>query len=377
MTVARPGTGRVSWLLRRLTTLVAAPVLFLGAVEMAVRATSHWLPIQPLFFHTTTEPPGYDLKAGARSAYWHGDRVVTVDIDDRGQRAVPHEPPTVAPVRVHVVGDSQVFGWGLSDDETIPTRLQRRLGPNFWVFNHGVPGYGPIAYARLLGRLPPGELAVVVHTEYNDFYDSYSPSIQTVARHGVLVPDSFPGRNLPGWILTSHIFTRLFELKQRVLHPKDPLPMGFHPLNLAASRVLRTRIDALYEEHRRSLGRRLLFCTIPWDARVAPNRLRNYLPRLEKPDRLVGLPDDCRLDLAFLSSPHPDALYLKDDHHLSPLGADLVAEHLATRIVAIAGGPESPTQGTGGVSAPRLMPAQVDTVGGNRRPASRGGGGGR
>jgi hypothetical protein len=63
---------------------------------------------------------------------------------------------------VFVIGDSQVFGWGLADAETIPARSQARVGPRCRFVNLGVPGYGPFAYADALRKLPEGASALVV-----------------------------------------------------------------------------------------------------------------------------------------------------------------------------------------------------------------------
>jgi hypothetical protein len=352
--------------LYRLITLVAGIVLPLGAVEMGLRAYAGWRPIAPWFFRPTPELPGYGLQPDCRVDYWHGGRVITVSTDHRGRRIVPHAPASGVPTMVHFVGDSQAFGWGLSDEETIPAQLQRRLGPEYRVINHGVPGYGPIAFKLRLTDIPGEDLVVVVHFEQNDLSDTYTDASYSLVRRGGLVPRTFLGRNLPGPVLTSHTFAKLIELKILVSDWRKPLPIGFNPLSQVAARVLRYRVDALYEGQRELRGNRLLFCNIPWDGLIVPSRLASYQPRLERPRRLVGLPDDCALDSVFLAHPRPDTLYLEDDSHLSPLGAGLVAEQLAPRIIRMADGVEGAPAGAARreAAAPPRYLRKPDPVGG-------------
>lgn len=102
------------------------------------------------------------------------DKVVTVD--DESARITPASASVARPSRtVLVLGDSETFGQGLSDEETWPNRLQARLlarGFGDVVVRHfGVPGINIDQYAARLRRLAPslrpGD-AVMVGVTWND-----------------------------------------------------------------------------------------------------------------------------------------------------------------------------------------------------------------
>ena len=105
------------------------------------------------------------------------------NIDERGMRRVP-----IADIvknsknRVFVIGDSQTFGFGLSDGETWPARLQVLLNEQYagryLVENLGVPGINISQYfARINGivkhALQPGD-RVLIGVTWNDFHTASS-----------------------------------------------------------------------------------------------------------------------------------------------------------------------------------------------------------
>ena len=74
-----------------------------------------------------------------------------VSVNQRGLRGA--EIAAQAPQgvrRVVVVGDSSVYGHGVSDSETFASQLQDRLGDQFEVINAGVPGYSTEQSMNLL-----------------------------------------------------------------------------------------------------------------------------------------------------------------------------------------------------------------------------------
>jgi len=84
---------------------------------------------------------GYSLADGTfkiREPGWNG---ATITIR-QGVRANPNFEPASAVGAILAVGDSFVFGDQVSDDETWPALLERRL--NRRVVNGGVSGYGPL-----------------------------------------------------------------------------------------------------------------------------------------------------------------------------------------------------------------------------------------
>jgi lysophospholipase L1-like esterase len=59
---------------------------------------------------------------------------------------------------VLMIGDSFTFGWGLTDEETWPRRVEQRLRdaePKVRIFNLGRPGYGPGGYVEVARRAVP------------------------------------------------------------------------------------------------------------------------------------------------------------------------------------------------------------------------------
>lgn len=94
-------------------------------------------------------------------------------INADGTRHVPCAPPPgTAATRVFLLGDSQTFGFGLSDDESWPNRLQCALGRDVRVINMGVHGTNIDQYVKrgltqVRGELSPGNI-VVVGVTWND-----------------------------------------------------------------------------------------------------------------------------------------------------------------------------------------------------------------
>ena len=102
-------------------------------------------------------------------------------INSRGFRG--GEWPEPVKGEVIVVGDSQVFGLGVEEDETFPAQLAKRSGRQ--VLNAGVPTYGPgeyLAVARRLVTQRPGAHVLLVFNVANDFFELSRPN---TTRHAV------------------------------------------------------------------------------------------------------------------------------------------------------------------------------------------------
>jgi lysophospholipase L1-like esterase len=86
---------------------------------------------------------GYDGLPNVRGRF-HGHTVTHNSHGNRGPEAAFAKPAGVR--RVVVMGDSQAWGYGVDDDETIPAQLARALdevgGARHEVLNLGVGGYG-------------------------------------------------------------------------------------------------------------------------------------------------------------------------------------------------------------------------------------------
>lgn len=134
--------------------------------------------------------------------------------------------PDGDPDTVLVVGDSQVFGLGVEDDQTLAARLAEELGKP--VLNGGVPTYGPDEYLAVVeemaARQPLGTVVLVLNFA-NDLFEIDRPNRE---RHAIwdgwavrseTAPAStvaFPGR---AWLYgRSHAFFAL----RKALYAPDP-----------------------------------------------------------------------------------------------------------------------------------------------------------
>lgn len=145
------------WALR-IGLFVGSPLLMLLVVEFAwrmigdprVAANEAWLATRPDHFQLASmgmiqhddDPqisfaltPGFQARIG-------GNQYVINSHGMRGEEVSVTKPAKTK--RILVLGDSYAFGFGVDEDDTISTQLQRRLkpaAPNVQVLNMGVPGY--------------------------------------------------------------------------------------------------------------------------------------------------------------------------------------------------------------------------------------------
>ncbi len=107
---------------------------------------------------------------------------VTVSNDENGLRRVPCRKKTSekSVQRIYIVGDSQTYGWGLSDGDTWPNQLQcllNKSGEKFEVWNLGVPGTNLDQYyyrtRMFYDFVRPDDIVVYVIT-WNDWHSDQS-----------------------------------------------------------------------------------------------------------------------------------------------------------------------------------------------------------
>ena len=98
-----------------------------------------------------------------------------VHTDDHGFRST-HQPSASSPVKTLVgLGDSVMFGWGVSDGDTYLSRLATRIGSahpdQSWnIYNTGVPGYNTVMEVETFKEkgLPLSPDIVLMHFIRND-----------------------------------------------------------------------------------------------------------------------------------------------------------------------------------------------------------------
>jgi hypothetical protein len=141
--------------------------------------------------------------------------VATISVNDRGYRGGPWPAPGEG--EIVVVGDSQVFGLGVEDDETFSAQLAAHTGRS--VINGGVPTYGPAEYLavaeEIIEERKPQTLIYVVNFVNDAFeldrpnrdrhavWDGWAVRIETAPEQVT----AFPGRK---WLFQqSHAFYAL------------------------------------------------------------------------------------------------------------------------------------------------------------------------
>lgn len=128
------------------------------------------------------EKLGTRLEPGASQRLaFTGNPATSLRINSKGFRG--GEWPAPKQGELIVVGDSQVFGLGVEEDETFPAQLAKQSGRQ--VLNAGVPTYGPreyLAVAKALVTERRGANVVLVFNVANDFFELDRPNVE---RHAV------------------------------------------------------------------------------------------------------------------------------------------------------------------------------------------------
>jgi hypothetical protein len=134
-------------------------------------------------FYVADPELGVRLEPGAHMRFrLHENPVSEIHVNRQGYRGAdwPDQP---AEGEILVVGDSQVFGLGVGDDETFSAQLAQRSGRP--VLNAGVPTYGPLEYLavteELLAQRRPQTVIYVINF-LNDPFELARPNAE---RHAV------------------------------------------------------------------------------------------------------------------------------------------------------------------------------------------------
>jgi hypothetical protein len=323
-----PASGDPIHFARRFARAAALGVAVALLVELFLRITLGKAPVDPPMFTWSSETPGYSLRHGWRGQVRSGDRTLQIEIDAAGRRVTPAAAADGATARtVHLVGDSQVFGWGLDQAETVAAALQRRLGPTALVLNHGVPGWGPFAYERQLHQIPLRDWVIVVHSEHNDLWDAFDERTRyPVVCHRLA--DGLLARALPCWVMETRLAEVLAGSLKHFAAPKRALPLQYDANSRTIATVLASRIDRLYERHRAMRMERLIFVFVPWDVPGIRERSVSFFPDTILSTATVDLPADCDVGRHLPRQAMRD-LVLPNDDHLSAVGADALAGCIA------------------------------------------------
>jgi hypothetical protein len=170
---------------------------------------------------------GVRLRPGAtEKVSFNNNPITSVRINDEGYRGGPWPAPSAD--EVVVVGDSQVFGLGVEENETFSAALAGVLGGGRVVRNLGVPTYGPDEYNAALDEALARRPAKTVIFTVNLVNDLFEANRANKDRHTVwdgwavrkeTAPAAvlqFPGRSL--LYTDSHAFYAL----RRFLYGRGP-----------------------------------------------------------------------------------------------------------------------------------------------------------
>ena len=200
---SRPSQGRLRKWLGRFAMSLAGIAVGLVVAELAFRWRDHGA-FPHVNVYVADPELGVRLAPGtSENISFGGNPVTSVRINSDGYRG-PELPPPGSD-EVLVVGDSQVFGLGVEEDQTFAHGLATTLGKT--VVNAGVPTYGPAEYraviAEQLAKRHPKTVVLTINL-VNDLFEASHPNKE---RHAVwdgwavrkeLAPTSttwFPGRD--------------------------------------------------------------------------------------------------------------------------------------------------------------------------------------
>ena len=358
----------IGWVTRILITCLSL-TLGLAMVEgLAGLARDHAFPFLNIYeadaaFGVRLSP---STSTATRSREGRVTEVTTNALGFRGPEWRPAEGASPVAGRVMLLGDSQVFGYGVDDAHAMSTYLQGELGDDYEVLNAGVPTWGPHEQVLALDTYGPTyrpEVVVYFANVANDWFEAKLPNLErTTARDGWAAfvlqgqPEvtDFPGR---AWLMgRSHL---VFGVRELLAHASGPPPQRA----VSADRLLsdlphlarpdgryRSRLTAPLMAVRarcRALGCRVVVAGLPMDVQVYASEWKKYAG-----DRVDLRPTEVLLDLFLGEARHhglravdlrgpllaasPGA-FLPDDYHLSPQGHAAVARALAPAVVTPSG----------------------------------------
>jgi hypothetical protein len=165
-------------------------------------------------------------------------------IDRHGFRDDGQQIGRVSDARVVVLGDSNVFGVGLSDDQVLSHQLRKSLlarGADVKVLNGGVPGYGLDQFflkLKSLGELAPGTVVILLIHPMNDLVNLSSDVDYRMSRPAAVVRDGhlqfLPPSNRV-LVYPAHFSPMFNELNRAFKLPEPPT----YPLRSAAAAMVR------------------------------------------------------------------------------------------------------------------------------------------
>lgn len=139
--------------------------------------------VHPPGMYVADEDAGYVLSPGFRGSVQRPEFDAEFSINSRGFRGREFGAKADDVFRILVLGDSQAFGFGVSDEETFSFQLEKCLNERqeqaFEILNGGVPGYGTIDQLNFLRSRGPHvnpDFVILQFLSDNDFEENRRPA---------------------------------------------------------------------------------------------------------------------------------------------------------------------------------------------------------
>jgi hypothetical protein len=187
-----------------------------AGVEAALRVRERFDPTQTKADPLNRFDPvlGWANRAGARANFAKAEFSYPVAINTRGLRDKEVGPKRSGILRLAVLGDSFVWGWGVSDEQRF-TQVLEASNPRLETLNFGVSGYGPAQYLLQFDDVLSFEPDFVLLT-----YSLGSDLIDTIV--------SLDGcRPIPGQAKDGSLIVAIRSLPGRCQRVYDPQSAGF------------------------------------------------------------------------------------------------------------------------------------------------------
>lgn len=270
-----------------------------------------------------------------------------------GARSVDEE-------RVLLLGDSQMFGYGVAFSEALPSQLERVLPGKVRVLDAAVPSWGPAESVLAISQLAPihhPSTVLFVANAANDWFETVPNSRRTSARDGWAVraggaePTSFPFRSfLMG---RSHLVLAVRQLLKHIGEPQLPPADAVLLLKRDLEKLRqpqgarRSKLTVALEAAVKAClpwGCKVIAVALPVDVQVSSSEWQKYRVKPEDVSATEALLTDFLADARELGLPTVNLLpvlrdaepgaFLSDDYHLSGRGHQASAAAIARTLLA-------------------------------------------
>ncbi len=348
---------RVVGFFSKLLLLAFSLAVALGATELLLRAAwrGYYDKNVPIPRFEPHETRGYENARDAEYRQGKPEWVMHVRTNSLGFRG---GEPRDEKLRILAVGDSFTFGYGVSEDETWTTLLDR-AHEEVEVINAGVPGYGTAHELLLLEEHGPTLRPDIVLLAFfwNDVLDSYHAEIPRFRTEGgelireVPAPDAVASklrtRRSKERLLARSYAYRFFSDRAKIARFRlrqwfgmgDIHSFGTDRKVFEEAWALQEALLRAFASASREIGAKLLLIVIPDQVQVHTEwRVAGAGGLdLDIQDRLGEIASSLEIEtldlLPGLNAARGDSpLYFRQDRHLTALGNRIVAELVRSRL---------------------------------------------